>query len=281
VTLFDTAEFDLNAYLTRIGLAGEDRPRGDLDTLRAIALRHACAIPFENLDPLLRRPVRLDIASIQRKIVHSGRGGWCFEHNILLGTALTALGYDVTGLSARVLWATPPGIVRSRTHMVLHLVVDGTSLVIDCGFGGSTPTAPLRLQAGVEQATPHEPFRLSHLSNTSGEFLLEARLAGEWKALYTFDLQPQVLADYEMSNWYLCNHPESHFLASVVAARVAPDRRYALRNADLSVHYPNGVSERRELAGHGEIRQALEELFHVTVPTGPEVDEAFARLAKA
>ena len=211
--LFNPSAFDLRAYLHRIGV--DQRPsRADLATLRELALRHPCAIPFENLDPLLRRPVRLDIAWIQDKLVRGGRGGWCFEHNLLLGTALAAIGYDVTGLSARVVWNVPEGVVRGRSHMVLHVTLDGVSYIVDVGFGGSTPTAPLKLVEGLEQTTPHEPFRLMPVSRG---FLLEAKLEGTWKGLYSFDQQPQVLGDYEIPNWYLCNHPDSHFLVAVVA----------------------------------------------------------------
>jgi N-hydroxyarylamine O-acetyltransferase len=274
VTLFDTTAFDLNAYLDRIG--HRSASHADVETLRELALLHPCAIPFENLNPLLRRPVRLDIASIQEKLVRGGRGGWCFEHNLLLGTALTALGYQVTGLSARVVWNVPAGVVRGRSHMVLHVPLEGSSYIVDAGFGGSTLTTPLRLIEGTEQTTPHEPFRLVPV--TDG-FLLEAKLEGTWKGLYSFDLQPQVLADYEMPNWYLCNHPESHFLAGVVAARVERDRRYALRNTDFAVHFPGGATERRVLGSGAEIRQVLRDVFHIDVPAEPDVDEIFERLA--
>jgi N-hydroxyarylamine O-acetyltransferase len=277
VTLFDVSTFDLRAYLHRIGI--QHRPaRADLPTLHDIALFHPCAIPFENLNPLLRRPVRLDMVSIQEKLVRSGRGGWCFEHNLLLGTALSAIGYNVTGLSARVAWNVPPGVTRGRSHMVLHVALDGSSYIVDAGFGGPTPTAPLKLVVGLEQATPHEPFRLMPVS---GGFLLEAKLDGTWKGLYSFDLQPQVLADYEIPNWYLCNHPQSHFLDRVVAARVDRDRRYALRNADFAFHFPHGVTERRMLAGASEIRQVLTDTFRIDVPDWPEVDETFERLASS
>ena len=222
--------------------------------------------------------MRLDIASIQEKLVRGGRGGWCFEHNLLLGTALTALGYQVTGLSARVVWNVPAGVVRGRSHMVLHVPLEGSPYIVDAGFGGSTLTTPLRLIAGTEQTTPHEPFRLVPVT---GGFLLEAKLEGTWKGLYSFDLQPQVLADYEMPNWYLCNHPESHFLAAVVAARVERDRRYALRNTDFAVHFPGGATERRTLTSGAEIRRTLEDVFHIQVPKEPDVDEVFARLAAA
>lgn len=275
VTPFTTAAFDLNEYLARIAL--DRRPaRPDLASLRDLTLAHPCAIPFENLNPLLRRPVRLDIASIQEKLVRGGRGGWCFEHNLLLGTALTSLGYTVTGLSARVIWNVPAGVVRGRSHMVLLVALPEGPHIVDVGFGGSTPTAPLRLEAGIEQATPHEPFRLTHVD---GGLMLEARIGSAWKGLYIFDLQPQALADYEMPNWYLCNHPESHFLAAVVAARVERDRRFALRNADFAVYYPHGAAERRTLTSGAEIRRTLEDVFHIQVPAEPEVDALFERLA--
>ena len=76
MTLFDTSAFDLNAYLARIGHRGGVRP--DMGTLREVALLHPCAIPFENLNALLRRPVRLDFASNQEKLVRGRRGGWCY-----------------------------------------------------------------------------------------------------------------------------------------------------------------------------------------------------------
>ena len=95
------SRFDLEAYLERIGYTGDRTP--SLATLQAVHALHAQTIPFENLDPLLRRPVRLDVESLQQKLVHGGRGGWCFEQNLLLRHALEAMGFKVTGLAARVL----------------------------------------------------------------------------------------------------------------------------------------------------------------------------------
>lgn len=48
------------ADFRRIGHEGGRAPT--LETLRAVVARHTEAIPFENLDPLLGRPVRLDAA---------------------------------------------------------------------------------------------------------------------------------------------------------------------------------------------------------------------------
>ena len=268
-----TSDFDLDAYFARIGYSGPRSPT--IDTLEAIHACHPQAIPFENLNPLLHWPVRLDAASLQQKLVREGRGGYCFEQNLLLYHALQALDFKVTGLAARVLW-NAEGAVRARSHMLLLVDLNGGPYVADVGFGGLTLTAPLRLATDIEQATPHEPFRLTQVD---GGLMLEARIESAWKGLYIFDLQPQALADYELPNWYLCNHPESHFLAAVVAARVDRDRRFALRNADFAVYYPHRAAERRTLINGSEIRRTLEDVFQIQVPAEPEVNALFERLA--
>ena len=51
---------DLQAYLDRIGFEGT--PRRDLATLRALHSRHLLAIPYENLDVQLGRPLTRDPA---------------------------------------------------------------------------------------------------------------------------------------------------------------------------------------------------------------------------
>src|SRR5689334_9048986 len=135
------AAIDLDAYFERIGYTGAGTPT--LDTLRVILLRHTEAIAFENLDPLLRRRVRLDAASLERKLVRDGRGGYCFEHNLLLRHALEGIGFAVTGLAARVIWNAPEGALRPRTHMLLRVQVEGTPYLADVGFGGQTLTGPL------------------------------------------------------------------------------------------------------------------------------------------
>jgi N-hydroxyarylamine O-acetyltransferase len=274
--LFDTRAFDLPAYLARIGYEGAAAP--DLATLRAITVKHPIAIPFENLDPFFARPVALDTVSLQEKIVRNGRGGYCFEHNLLLGTALTAIGFDVAGLAARVLWNVPEGAVTPRGHMLLLLQIDGQPHLADAGFGGLTLTGPLRLDAGVSQETPHETFRLV---GDGGDFVMQASVRGEWRPLYRFDLQRQALADYEVTSWYLSNHPRSHFVTGLIAARAERDRRYALRNGELAVHHRSGDTERRLLLGAEDLRDTLQDVFRIRVPESADFGEAFGRTAQA
>lgn len=268
-----TTTFDLDAYLARIRYTGPRTPT--LETLAGIHLAHVLSIPFENLDPLLRWPVRLDPASLQQKMVRGGRGGYCFEHNLLLSHALAALGFQVTGLAARVLWNAAEGALTPRGHMLLLIDLDDRAYIADVGFGGLTLTAPLRLQSGVEQATPHEPFRLVR---TGPHFVMQARIGDEWRALYRFDLQEQFLPDYEVTNWYLSNHPESHFVTGLVAARAEIGRRYALRNNELAVHHRHGDTERHRLTSAAQVLSTLTEVFRISVPDTAELRAAVERL---
>ena len=107
---------------------------------------------------------------------------------------------------------------------------------------------------------------------------MQAHVGGAWKPLYRFDLQEQLLPDYEVTNWYLSNHPESQFVTGLIAARAERDRRYALRNNELVVHHVNGRTERRVLTSVAGLRSALEDAFRLTLPAGPELDAALARL---
>src|SRR6266545_5736889 len=119
--------FDLAAYCTRIGYDGALAPTRVV--LEALHLAHATSIPFENLDVVLGRPIRLDLASLQAKVVAGGRGGYCFEHNTLFAAALEVAGFDVHRLAARV--RIGASVVRPRTHMLLAVEIDGVIVIAD------------------------------------------------------------------------------------------------------------------------------------------------------
>lgn len=271
-----TDSFDLDAYLRRIG---HDRPVApDPATLQALVFRHACTIPFENLDPLLGRAPLLDLESLQRKLVAGGRGGYCFEQNLLLRQALLAIGFRVTAHAARVLWGQPEDHVGARSHMLLRVDLDDGPRIVDVGFGGQTLTGVLRLEPGIEQPTPHEPFRLLPVDR---DFTLQTRVGEEWRSLYRFDLQEQWPVDYEASNWYLATHPGSHFVTGLTVARPLPGARHALRDAEYAVHRLAGGTERRILTDVPEMKTVLAEVFGLVLPEGPELDQALARAVAA
>ena len=264
---------DIDAYFERIDYKGDRAPT--LETLQAIHQKHAATIPFENLNPLLRWAVKLDIGSLQQKIIREHRGGYCFEQNILLSHMLKALGFKVTWLAARVLWNRPAGVVNPKTHMLLLVKVKNESYIADVGFGGCTLTAPIQLIIGPEQSTPHEPFRLTKKNE---DIVLEVKLREEWKPLYYFNLQEQLLPDYEVVSYYLCHHPDSHFLKTLRAARSGPGYRYALNNNEFAVHYLNGPTERKILSTVEEVLVTLQNIFLIKLPDTPELKKIVASI---
>jgi N-hydroxyarylamine O-acetyltransferase len=266
------AVLDLDSYLKRIGYSG---PRSaTLETLRALQLKHPFAIPFENLDTLTGRPVKLDVRSLENKLVHGRRGGYCFEQNLLFKHVLVGLGFDATALAARVVWERP-GELRARTHMVLLVALAGRRYICDVGFGGLTATAPLELVVDVEQPTPHETFRIVSVAS---ELAVEARVRGEWKRLYRFDLQEQLDVDIEVLNHYVMSHAESPMRSRLIAARAAADRRFGLGSGIFSVHHLHGETEQRRVGNVDELKHILGSTFGIDVPAGRDVDAAFARV---
>ena len=266
-------KFDLNEYFKRIGYAGSTEP--SIETLRAIHLLHAQSIPFENLNPFLRIPVLLDIDSLYQKLILNHRGGYCFEHNLILWEVLKSLGYTVKGLAARVLWNIPEGIITARGHMLLLIELDQNKFIADVGFGGLTLTTPLILATDIEQQTPHEDFKLTQ---SGSDYVLEGKVQGAWKRIYSFGLQENFLTDYEVTSWYLSNHPDSHFVTGLIAAMPFEKGRHTLRNNDFATHYLDGSHDRKRFDNVNDLRSALEKIFHIVLPDSPSIDASLQRV---
>ncbi|MFC4873464.1 arylamine N-acetyltransferase family protein [Negadavirga shengliensis] len=263
----------LQAYFERIGY--QAKWSATLDCFRTIHRLHPQCIPFENLNPFLRIPVRLGKDDLVKKLIHDQRGGYCFEHNLLFGQVLKSLGFRVKGLAARILWNAPVGAITPRGHMLLLVEAEEQTYLADVGFGGLTLTSPLLLQPDLEQETPHELFRLIM---DRDQYVLQVSIKEVWKSVYSFSLEEQFQPDYEVTNWYLSNHPDSHFVTGLIAARSAPGVRYALRNSQLSVHYVEGPTEKRVLESAGEIKRVLQDTFQIRLPKEDELGNAFERI---
>ena len=267
--------FDLDAYFTRVGYGGPAKP--DLATLSALHAAHVAAIPFESLDPLTGRPVKLDLESLQAKLVRGRRGGYCFEQNLLFRAVLERVGFSVTGLAGRVRWMSPPGApLGPRLHMLLKVDVDGAPYLADVGFGAHLQDAPLRLAVGPEQQTGVARYRLTQ----EGELLaLEVHQAGDWRRANVFDLTPQLPSDYVAPNWYASTSPDFLFTSLLVAERLTADARYNLVNIRLTERRQDGTTSERVLATPDELASALDEVFGIEPPV--PAAEVFAKIAAA
>jgi arylamine N-acetyltransferase len=261
---------DVSAYFARTGYSGPPAPT--VETLHALVAAHNRAIPFENLDPFMGIPVAdLGPGALFDKLVARRRGGYCYEHNGLMGYVLDELGYGVERLAGRVVWMNPDGPLPAQTHQVLSVTVPGVEgrFLVDVGFGGQTLTSPIRLEAGPVQQTRHEPYRLREHGDG---LVLEAEIRGNWQALYTFTTRPQPRIDLEVGSWYVSTHPKSAFVVGLSAARQTEDARWNLRGRHLAIHQA-GQTERIRFDTAADVLDALTDRFGIDLSDlGDRVD---------
>jgi N-hydroxyarylamine O-acetyltransferase len=249
--------FNVDAWLHRIGHRGPRDP--GLPALRALIAAHTATIPFENIDVLLGRPPRLDLESLQRKMITARRGGYCFELNSLLQAGLTALGFQVTGLIARVIRGMEADAHGAAAHMMLRVDLPEGPFLADAGFGNGTPTAPLALRPGVEQQTPHETMRLWSVGD---ELALQAKLADEWMNIYRISPHPRLSIDYEVANWFTATYPTGVFVNNLIVARPGPERtRNTLFNGQVTIRRPGDRTTRSRLESEDDYQTALDKTF--------------------
>ncbi len=197
---------ELDSYLERIGISG--RPG-----LSELHRAHVASIPFENLDPHRGIPVSLEPAALEHKLVVQRRGGYCFEHNLLLAAALRSLGADVDLMLGRVRLGRPAGGPRPRTHLVLRVSLEGSIWLADAGFGSGTLLEPIPFGPGGVHEQSGWRFRIVQ---DGPEHVLQSGGESEWADLYGFVPEPVPPVDVETSNWFTSTHPRSPFVTGLL-----------------------------------------------------------------
>ncbi|MBE9375252.1 arylamine N-acetyltransferase [Saccharopolyspora sp. HNM0983] len=255
---------DLPAYLERIGFPGPpDAP--DLGTLSALQRGHLMSIPFENLDVVGGSVPSLALADLQDKLVRGGRGGYCFEHNLLLAAVLERVGFGVRLLTGRVLVGTDDPASRPRTHAALLVDVPGedTRFLTDVGFGSiGAPIEPLPFTAGAERAAGTRRHRLSRWPGADGydSWVLEARAGDRWVPQYALSAEPAARIDLDVANWYIATHPRSPFRDRPAVQRTEPGVHRSLSGRELTITDEHtGTARTRELTDEQEVRRVLRE----------------------
>lgn len=248
---------ELSRYLARVGVAGPLAP--DRATLARLHRAHLAAIPFENLDVRLGRPVGLDLASLEAQLVARRRGGYCFQQNSLFAAALRAVGFSVATLEARV---RPPGAPAQlpRTHMLLRVELPAGGWLADVGFGGDGPLDPVPLD-GTASEQPGDAFRV--VTEAGGTIALQRRGEAGWADLYAFRPEPALPVDFQVAHHFTSTFPRSPFVTTLTVQRATPAARETLRGRTLTVRRGAEV-ESRELADE-EVVAAVRERFGLDV----------------
>jgi N-hydroxyarylamine O-acetyltransferase len=248
---------DLEAYLDRIGHAGPVRP--DLATLRALHRAHLLAIPYENLDVQLGRPLTTEPAAAYDKIVNRRRGGWCYEMNGLFAWALDQVGFKVTRMAGGAMRELR-GDAAVGNHLVLLVELDGERWIADVGFGDGMPD-PFPLAVGPLAAEGFA-FRLETIEDGWWRFHNH-----EFGGAKSFDFQvapanPALLA--EKCAW-LQSWEESTFRLNLIAQRWRGPEILQLLGRRFRSIRPGGADERL-LGSADELVCVLRDDFTLDVP---------------
>lgn len=251
-------------WLTRLGLPS-DLPATH-DSLTAITHAHLDRIPFENLSVFCGAVPDLGLEALSDKMIHHRRGGYCFEVNTLLCAGLRGLGFDARLRMARVMWQRKvPG---PRTHCVCLVALEGAEYLVDVGFGGPGPTAPVRLDVEAADLRTEQRAGL-------GTVLSRRTDSGDWADLYAFAEEPTALSDLEAGNWLAATLPGSLFARTLVVTRHSGDTRWVLEGTRFRKFAKGRAPEVADLQTPGAVLACLQDVFGLDPP--PELAGAMIR----
>lgn len=248
---------DLEACLSRIGYDGPRAP--DPATLAALQEAFLIAIPFENLDIHLGRPIVLETERFYAKIVGERRGGFCYECNGLFRAMLEALGFEVHYLAAAMLLEQSAPL--DFGHMALLVRLDRDYLV-DVGNGQSC-RLPLRIDGGNRITSEGVEYEIG---THEGGYALYYRAPGDaWKPRFRFTTTPRALGEFAELCAFHQTSPHSRFTRHPLVSIATRSGRVTLLDTELTV--AEGETQRvRQLSGVGEYGAALQTHFRLTLP---------------
>jgi N-hydroxyarylamine O-acetyltransferase len=262
---------DLDAYCERIQWGGGTSPT--FETLAGLLKAHTTRIPFENLDVLLRRPVRLDLASVQDKLVRARRGGCCFKHATLFAAVLETLGFQPVRQAARVVLFAPRTEVP-RSHMFLTVPIEDATFVVDPGFGPFASSIPVPLEDGE---TTRGGGTAHWMARDGGLWTLHVTRHDTPLPGWVTALEQQNAIDFEVANHFTATHPKSPFVNWIMLSAATPEGRINVMNRDVTILRGKQATS-IQLAGRADLRSLLAEHFgfdlpeieQLTVPAIPE-----------
>lgn len=252
--------FDYRNYLANLDLDYlVDERRPTLANLAKLQLAHLSTFPFQSLSTVLHLPISLDLDAIYQKIVIQKQGGYCYEHTLLVLAVLKALGYTARPLTGYIVHDNDPDLPKARTHALLLVVVEGQDYLLDVGYGGLVPTAPLKFVVDSVQDTPHGRYKISRYQD---KFILCAEVKDNYQMLYAFDLTEQNSMDLEMGNWFISTFPKSPFRKMLMASRIEPNGiRHNLLNSTYKRHEIGKPTVTEHLADRQTVLAKLKEVF--------------------
>ncbi len=215
----------VDRLLAHIGVRLDGRPPSPegLTTLHHALLDR---VPYENLEIQLGRPTTIDPAESVRRIL-TGRGGYCYHLNGMLGALLGSLGYDAVPVRA----AAPSAGDGSAwgNHLVVLVRFPAGPWLADVGLGDGFRD-PVPLVVGVLRQAPFT-YRLDHVDGTRWRFHHDpmASIAG-----FDLDVPPVELSSFAPLHERLSTSPDSSFVQRLVVQMRRHDHALTLRGCVLT-----------------------------------------------
>jgi N-hydroxyarylamine O-acetyltransferase len=247
---------DVEAYLHRIHYDGPRDPSPA--TLRGLHRYHLFTVPFENLDIPLGNRIVLDPEFLFDKIVVRKRGGFCYELNGLFHDLLTALGFRVEMLSARV-GRADGSFSPEFDHMLLKVTLEDPWLA-DVGFGDSF-VSPLLLQSEATGLIEGDSrFPVAWLNAAWDVLRRDAESMPV--TLYRFTEVARELREFAPMCHFHQTSPNSHFTQNRVCSKAFPKGRVTISGMRL-ITTKNAVRKETVLNNREELRECLRQQFGI------------------
>ena len=129
----ENASMDKDQYLAHLNI--REMPSPDYHGLAQLQRAHLLKVPFENLSIPYGQPIDLSLESLFRKVVHDGRGGFCYELNFLYQALLERLGFETQLISGRVYSSEKEQYGPEFDHMTVMVNLPEGRYLSDVGFG--------------------------------------------------------------------------------------------------------------------------------------------------
>ncbi len=241
--------------LDRLGISGPVGP--DLISLQRLHHAWSTAVPYENLDIQLGRPVSLEPEALADKIITRRRGGFCYELNHAFAVMLGAVGFEVSIIEAAV-DRELRGESAWRNHMPLLVTVDGETWLCDVGLMDGF-LSPIRLRPG-DHVEGRQTYSLEQVGGDV--WRLHHRPGG---AFTTCDLRsgPLTIEDFTDVCAWRATSPESIFVQTLLVARTDVDEAVILRSRTLTRTGPavSGGKVQRVLTDADDLAAVLTKEF--------------------
>jgi len=252
-------DVDISRYLSRIDL---QNCGNNLEDLKLLQQKHIQSICFENLDVVVGRKIKLDYNHLFKKIVTSGRGGYCFELNILYSELLKSLGFSPKPVLGRV-WLRNPDATPPRNHLAHLVKLNGETFITDVGFGGLTTRIPLNINDSSEVNDNDGFVRIKPFDKN--QYMVQRKVENDWANQYSFETVNISEEDIQISNYYMSTNPKSHFFNDRFIGKFTKKGRIGLFNNQMSTREGIQVINKKQIPYGSEWLDTLESEFHLTL----------------